>query len=175
MIQFTTTILQFGEQGEKTGWTYIEVPADAAKKLKPNNKKAFRVKGKLDNHPIKAVAIMPRGDGSFILAVNATMRKAIGKRKGAVLKVRLEADNDELPMDAEFMECLQDEPKAMAYFKNLAPSHRLYFSRWIGSAKTAATKAKRIALSINSLAKGWGYSEMIRAQKRDKEDWDNQM
>jgi hypothetical protein len=171
MVQFTTTLLQFGEQGDKTGWTYIEVPADLAQKLKPGNKKAFRVKGKLDNHPIKAVAIMPRGNGAFILAVNAAMRKGIGKRKGAMVKVRLEADNDEIPMDAEFMECLQDEPKAFAYFKSLAPSHRLYFNRWIESAKTAPTKAKRIAMSINGLAKGWGYSEMIRAAKKDKEDW----
>jgi hypothetical protein len=26
MVQFTTTIKQFGKQGEKTGWTYIEIP-----------------------------------------------------------------------------------------------------------------------------------------------------
>jgi hypothetical protein len=28
MVEFTTTILQFAEQGEKTGWSYIEIPAD---------------------------------------------------------------------------------------------------------------------------------------------------
>jgi hypothetical protein len=171
MVQFTTTLLQFGEQGEKTGWTYFVVPVELAQKLKPGNKKTFRVKGKLDNHPIKAVAIMPRGNGDFILPVNAAMRKGIGKRKGATIKVKLEVDNDELPMDAEFMECLEDEPRALAHFKTLAPSHRLYFNRWIESAKTAPTKAKRIAMSINALAKNWGYSEMIRAAKKDKEDW----
>lgn len=171
MVQFTTTLLQFDQQGEKTGWTYIEVPADLAQKLKPGNKKAFRVKGRLDNHPIKSVALMPRGDGSFILPVNAAMRKGIGKRKGAMVKVRLEADNDEIPMDAEFMECLQDEPAALAHFNKLAPSHRLYFNRWIESAKTAPTKAKRIAMALNGLAKGWDYGQMMRANKKDKEDW----
>jgi hypothetical protein len=41
MVQFTTTIKQFGKQGEKTGWTYIEIPADIAEKLIPGNKKGF--------------------------------------------------------------------------------------------------------------------------------------
>jgi len=30
MEQFTATILQFKEQGEKTGWQYIEVPQEIA-------------------------------------------------------------------------------------------------------------------------------------------------
>ena len=38
MIKFTATILKFNEQGEKTGWTYIEIPADIAQQIKPNNK-----------------------------------------------------------------------------------------------------------------------------------------
>lgn len=171
MVRFTTTLLQFQQMAEKTGWTYIEVPAKVAQKLKPGNKKAFRVKGTLDNYPIKSVAIMPMGGGSFILAVNAAMRKGIGKTKGARVKIALEADNDEIPMDAEFMECLQDEPEALAFFNSLPRGHRLYFSRWIESAKTAPTKAKRIAQALNGLAKGWGYSEMMRAEKMKKEDW----
>ena len=44
MIKFTATIKQFAEQGEKTGWTYIDVPENIALQLKPNNKKSFRVK-----------------------------------------------------------------------------------------------------------------------------------
>jgi hypothetical protein len=30
MIQFTTTILKFGEKGEKTGWAYIVIPVALA-------------------------------------------------------------------------------------------------------------------------------------------------
>jgi hypothetical protein len=61
MIEFKTIILQFGEQGEKTGWRYIEIPADIAQKLKPNNKKAFRVRGMLDSFIIEGFALMPMG------------------------------------------------------------------------------------------------------------------
>lgn len=166
MVRFTTIILQFDQAAEKTGWTYIKVPAEAAQKLKPGNRKAFRVKGKVDNYTIKTVAIMPMGDGTFILAFNAAMRKFTGKRRGATIKVVLEVDNDEIPMDAEFMECLQDEPEALTSFNKLTPGHRLYFNRWIESAKTAPTKAKRIAQTLDALAKGWDYGQMIRANKK---------
>ena len=40
MIKFSATLLKFREQGEKTGWTYIEVPVEIAQRLKPNNKKS---------------------------------------------------------------------------------------------------------------------------------------
>src|SRR3984893_7044240 len=93
MIQFIAPILQFAEQGEKSGWTYIEVPAALAQQLKPGNKKTFRVKGKLDQHIIKGIALLPMGGGDFIMALNATMRKAIGKRKGAVISVQLQTDD----------------------------------------------------------------------------------
>src|SRR5688572_2420338 len=116
MVSFTTTILKFEQMAEKTGWTYIEIPADIAQKLKPGNKKTFRVKGKLDNFTIKAVAIMPRGDGSFILAVNAAMRKGLGKRKGAMIKVQLQEDKAEIPLDKELLACLQDDPDAKAHW-----------------------------------------------------------
>lgn len=169
-VQFTTTILQFAEQGEKTGWTYIEIPADIAQQLKPGNKKSFRVKGKLDDYRIAAIALMPMGGGSFIMPLNATIRKGIGKRKGATLKVQLQADNKPQELSAEMMECLADEPKALAFFNTLAPSHRLYFSKWIESAKTEPTKTKRISQTVTALSKGRGFSEMIRALKQDRTD-----
>lgn len=165
MLQFNTILKQFNEQGEKTGWTYIEIPAKIAQQLKPGNKKSFRVKGRLDNYEIKGVALMPMGEGDFIMAVNATMRKGIGKRKGDKLKVQLEADNKQPPLSKDLLECLSDEPAANEYFNSLLYSHRLYFSRWIESAKTPQTKAKRIAMAVTALAKKFGFSEMLRSNR----------
>ncbi len=83
MVQFTATIQRFAEQGEKTGWSYITIPSDIAEQLNPGIKKSFRVKGKLDLHIIEQQALLPMGDGSFILPLNASIRKAIHKNKGA--------------------------------------------------------------------------------------------
>lgn len=165
MVQFNSILKQFEDQGEKTGWTYIDVPAAIAQQLKPGNKKSFRVKGKLDGYVIKSVALMPMGGGDFIMAVNATMRKGVGKRKGDKVKVQLEADDKLPPLSKDLLECLQDEPGANDYFNSLPYSHRLYFSRWIESAKTEPTKAKRIAKAVTALAKQNGFGEMIRNGK----------
>ncbi|MEK7226549.1 MAG: YdeI/OmpD-associated family protein [Bacteroidota bacterium] len=162
-VKFTATLHRFDKQGEKTGWTYFEVPADIAQKLKPGNKKEFKVKGRLDDYAISRVSLLPMGGGIFIMPVNATMRKAIGKKHGAMLKVQLEADDSAFVFNKDLMECLADEPKAKEFFQSLTGSHQRYFSKWIDSAKTEPTKTKRIAMAVNALSKKWGYPEMLRA------------
>ena len=71
MITFNATIKKFGHQGEKTGWTYIEIPEAIAQQLMPDNKKSFRVKGKLDEYTFEGRSLVPTGGGDFILALNA--------------------------------------------------------------------------------------------------------
>jgi len=165
MIQFVATIRRFGEQGEKTGWTYFEVPADLAQQLKPGNRKEFKVKGKLDAHPVKRVSLLPMGGGLFIFVLNAAIRKAIGKKHGAMVKVQLSEDKSEFVFNKDFMECLNDEPAAEQFFQSLTGSHQRYFSKWIDDAKTEPTKVKRITMAVNALAKKWGYPEMLRASQ----------
>jgi Domain of unknown function (DUF1905)/Bacteriocin-protection, YdeI or OmpD-Associated len=166
LLRFNTTILQFEEQGEKTGWTYIRIPATVAAKLNPGNKKAFRAKGRLDEYGFHGMALLPMGDGDYIMALNAEVRKKIRKGKGASLKVQLEFDEKPLTISKDLLECLRDEPRAFSYFRTLNKSHQGYFSKWIESAKTEQTRAKRIAIAVNSLAKGFGFPEMLRAQKQ---------
>ena len=169
MIRFSTTILKFDKQGEKTGWTYILIPTEKANKIKEGNKKSFRVKGKLDNYSIAGVALLPMGEGDFIMALNATMRKGIKKGKGDKLNVQIEVDEKEMELSAEFIDCMADEPKALAHFNSLPKGHRNYFSKWIESTKTEPTKAKRIAMAVNALSKNMGFPEMMRAHKKEKE------
>jgi hypothetical protein len=166
MVKYTTTILRFEKMGEKTGWTYIVVPADIAEELKPGNRQSFRVKGKLDNFKIAAVALMPMGDGSFIMALNADIRKGIAKKPGAKLDVQLIADNNPDPVSSpEFIECLKDEPAAFEYFNSLPKGHRNYFMKWIESAKTEPTKAKRIAQAVTAMSRKQDYPTMIRSNR----------
>lgn len=169
MIQFNTTIEKFGELGEKTGWTYILIPEALAQELKPGNKKSFRVKGKLDQWPYKQLALIPMGEGDFILALNAVIRKQIKKNKGEKLAVQMAVDNSEIELSPDLMECLEDEPKAKAYFNKIPGSHQKYYSRWIESAKTVETKAKRIALALKALSRQMDYGSMIREDKAERE------
>ena len=168
MVQLNVTIHRFEKQGEKTGWTYIEIPGDIAQKLKPGNKKSFRVKGKLDNFKIAGVSLLPMGGGSFIMPINAAMRKGTGKRHGAMLKVQLEEDKKPYQVNADFLECLEDEPRALEAFNSMPKSFQNYYSKWIESAKTELTKTKRIAHAVSTLAKGMNFSEMIRSMQKGK-------
>ena len=169
MIKFITAILKFDKQGEKTGWTYIEVPAILAEQLKPGCKKSYRVKGQLDEHPIQQVALLPMGEGNFILPLNAVMRKSIGKRKGAQLEVILQLDKSVYELNKELMECLADEPTALDFFLTKPLSFQHYYSKWIESAKTDETKAKRIELAVTSLAQEIEFGEMLRNQRQQKD------
>ncbi len=169
MIKFITAILKFDKQGEKTGWTYIEIPAILAEQLAPDCKKSFRVKGQLDRHPIQQVALLPMGQGNFILSLNAAMRKFIGKRKGAQLEVTMQIDNSVYELNKELMECLADEPTALDFFQSKPISFQHYYSKWIESAKTEETKAKRIAMAVTSLARKIEFGEMLQNQRQQKD------
>ncbi len=168
MVTFSTIIKKFGPMGEKTGWTYIEIPAEHADTLNPGVKTSYRVKGKLDHLNIKQIALIPMGDGDFIIPLNAALRKKLGKKSGNSIQLALTLDKSPFSFSADFLACLEDEPRAKKFFDTLPGSHQRYFSKWIDSAKTDETKAKRIAMSVTALSQHLGYAEMIRANKKSK-------
>ncbi len=169
MLVYKTIIKKFAAMGEKTGWTYIEVPSEFATQLNPGVKTSFRVKGKLDEMVIKQIALIPMGDGEFIIPVNASMRKLLGKRNGFTITVSLTLDKSAFKFNPDFVACLEDEPAALTFFNTLTGSHQKYFSNWIDAAKTIETKTKRILMSVKALSLKQGYSEMIRANKKVNE------
>jgi hypothetical protein len=165
MISFSAKIQRFAKKGEKTGWSYIEISEAQAAKLNPGCKKSFRVRGKLDEFKIEKTALLPMGDGNFILAFNATMRKGTGKEAGDTVKVQFEVDERPITLSADFIACLKDDARAYTHFKSLPKGHQNYFSKWIDSAKTIQTKTKRITMALIALSAQQGFPEMIRANK----------
>ncbi len=165
IIRFTATILKFDQQGEKTGWSYIAISAHLAQELKPGNKKSFRVKGKLDAHPIKQVSLLPMGEGDFIMAFNAAMRKGTGKREGAMLDVQLEEDATEIAMPADFAECLAADADASAFFHKQPKSHQHYWIKWIEAVKGPQARESRLMRATTALAKGQNFAQMLRAER----------
>ncbi|MEZ4900953.1 MAG: YdeI/OmpD-associated family protein [Spirosomataceae bacterium] len=162
MVSFKALLQKFDKKGEKTGWTYFQIPVDITHELNPDVRTSYRVKGKIDDFAIKLTALIPMGDGSFIIPVNAQMRRGIRKKEGAMVQVELEIDTDPLPQSFDLLACLEDEPKALAYFNKLPTSHQNYYSKWIESAKTIETKTKRISMTIKGMAMGLDYGQTIR-------------
>ena len=168
-ITFKAKILKFGNQGEKTGWTYIEISETQANKLNPGIKKSYRVKGSLDDFKVDKAALLPMGDGNFILPFNAAIRKGTRKKVGDTVQVKFELDQRPITPSGDFMKCLKDDLRAHEFFKTLPKGHQNYFSKWIDSAKTSQTKTKRITMAVIALASGQGFSEMMRANKNSRD------
>lgn len=169
VISFTSVVQRYGEQGEKTGWFYLAIPAVEAQRLHSADRKGFRVKGYLNEVAIAQQALIPMGEGDYILPLNATLRKALRQPAlGIVVQLRLQKDVSELTIDPDFEVCLAEEPAALTFFRSLAPSHQKYFSKWIAEAKTEVTKTKRIALAIEGLSRKMDYGSMIRMGRERK-------
>jgi hypothetical protein len=165
MIRFKALIEKFQKKGEKTGWSYIAVSQAQAEKLKSGYRVSFRVKGTLDNVAIEKTALLPMGDGSFILPINGTLRRSLKKEAGDTLNVEIEYDKRPLTPSSDFMKCIKDDARAFEFFKSLPKGHQNYFSKWIDSAKTDSTRTKRITMAVIALGNGQGFPEMIRANK----------
>lgn len=165
MISFKSIIQKYSNKGEKTGWTYVDVPIDVLAKLKRKDKKEFRIKGLIDDVKFERLACYPVGEGNFIIAINAELRKKLGKKEGATVSVKLEVDDAAPLQSSDLIDCLNEDPVALKQFNSLLLSHRNYFHRYIYTAKGAATKAGRIVNVINAMHKKMDFGEMMRGLK----------
>ncbi|WP_316815199.1 YdeI/OmpD-associated family protein [Pedobacter nyackensis] len=170
MITFKAEIERFAEKGEKTGWTYIFVPQAIANDIKPDCRKSFRVRGKLDQVEIEGMSLVPMGEGNFIIALNGEIRKKLKKQLGGVLELQLEEDKAfkiEMPEDLEL--CLTDEPHLLRNFLKQPKSHQNWYINWLNTAKTEATRTKRIVKIVSAMDKDWDFGMMMRDGKPRKE------
>ena len=71
------------------------------------------------------------------------------------------APKPELPVPQDFEAALRDNARARATFEGFPPSQRREYIEWVSAAKQDATRAKRLAMSIEWLAEGrrrnWKY------------------
>lgn len=167
-VTFKATLHKFEKKGEKTGWTFIDIDEEIISQLKPGHKRSFRVKGRIDNYAFKAMSLLPMGEGDFIMTVNGEVRKKIRKKEGDTVLVEISEDKAPVKISADLLACIEEDKKAKAFFETLPGSHRNYFSKWIESAKTPETKAKRIAQAMTAFQNKQGYAEMMRANKAAK-------
>jgi len=167
MVSFNVEIEKFDTNGEKTGWSYLFIPAAIAAQIKPGERRSIRVKGTIDGVNISGMSLMPMGEGDFILPLKKAIRKAIRKEAGATVVLSLEHHADfkiEMPEDLEI--CLAQEEGASAYFLSLTKSHQNYFIVWLNTAKTEATRTKRLVMIVNAMVHQYNYAQMLKAGRQ---------
>lgn len=166
--KFIATIQKYGAKGEKTGWTFVDMPLDIVTRLKLANRREFRIKGKIDDTKVERLVCYPVKNGTFLIALNAELRKKLGKKEGATVSIDFTLDKSEALFSQELLDCLDEEPIAKKQFESLPLSHKNYFHRYIYTAKGADTRAGRIVNVIAAMYKKENFSEMIRGLKAGK-------
>ena len=165
MPQFTATIYKYGKKGEKTGWTFVEIPSDVIAQLKLKNRREFKIKGIIDDVKISRLVCYPVKNGNFIIALNAELRKKLKKKEGNEVIIKFALDKSAALTSPELLNCLEEESAAKKQFESLPVSHQNYFHRYVYSAKGSDTKTGRIVNVINAMYKKQNFGEMLRGLK----------
>ncbi|MBL7931779.1 MAG: DUF1905 domain-containing protein, partial [Bacteroidia bacterium] len=116
MPSFKSIIQKSASKDQQMGWTYVEIPDDVILKLKLKSRREFRIKGNIDDVKIERLAVYPVKNGGFIIALNADLRKKLGKREGAMISVKFEIDSSGTKQSDELMECLKEDKVALTQF-----------------------------------------------------------
>src|SRR5690606_6883948 len=136
----------------KGGWTYAEIPEIPQDKTQPFGWR--NVRGSVDGVDLGQFRLMPMGNEKLFLPLRADIRKKIKKKEGDFVHIVLYPDNGHVAVPEEVMVCLQDEPKALAFFNNLRESEKKAYLQWVKAAKNEHQKVERIATMINRLLDG---------------------
>jgi hypothetical protein len=94
--------------------------------------------------------------GSYWLGVSAERRTAAGVEGGQVLDVEVELDAAPrvLEVPADLQAALDGAPAAQQFWVTLSFSNQRYHVDQLNSAKTADTRARRLAKSLTLLSEG---------------------
>lgn len=167
MVNLKAEIEKFDANGEKTGWTYVFIPVEVAQKIKPDDKRGMRVKGTIDQIEISGKSLLPMGGGDFIFTLDAKLIKQLNKVVGNPVTLSLVLDTDfkiEMPEDLEI--CLGQEDGLLEHFLSYTKAHQNYFIVWLNTAKTEATRTKRLIMIVDAMEKKQDYGLMLRSNKK---------
>ncbi|MDX1690844.1 MAG: YdeI/OmpD-associated family protein [Acidimicrobiia bacterium] len=145
-VTFSTSIEQFGTN------TGIPIPDDALDALGAGRRPA--VVADIDGYRVRAT--LGSMGGRAMLSFSAAHRAASGFDGGRDVTVTLAVDTEpntpEIPPDLASE--LSAHPDARAFFEALAPSYQRNFVERIEDAKTAETRARRVAATLQKLQAG---------------------
>lgn len=134
----------------KTGsWTLLNFPAVVSKKLRGMTK----VEGTINGHPFRA-ALGSNPSGGRSLRVNKTMRNGAGAHPGDTVKLAILGPEPAPTVPADLRIALTTFHKAKALWQDLDSDGRRVWIRWIESAKTPETRARRVRRTLEQLSEG---------------------
>jgi hypothetical protein len=140
---------------------YVLVTAEGAARLRAEWRRPMPVRFQLDGKPVPPARInmMPSGDGSFFLYLNADVRKTAGAQVGDLVTVTIEFDHGYRsgpadPMPPWFRRELLRDPAALRGWDALPPSGRKEILRYFARLKSPEAQQRNVGRALHVLAGG---------------------
>jgi hypothetical protein len=111
------------------------------------------VEGTMNGHPFRA-ALEPNTSGSHSLRVNQAMREGAGADAGDTVKLAILGPEPEPTVPADLRVAFTTSHEAKTLWKDLTPTGRRDWIRWIESAKKPETRARRVTRTVEQLSSG---------------------
>jgi hypothetical protein len=138
------------------GGAYVQVPFDVEAAF---GSKRPKVKAMIEGLPYRGTLVR-MGTECHIFPILKDIREKIGKNFGDQVEVTLEADLEPRVVDVpdDLALAFEQDAQALAFFNQLAHTHKKEYVNWINEAKREATRQSRVAKTV----------EMLKAGKKGK-------
>ena len=148
-----SAVLQRPARPAGAGWRFLRLPAKASAGLPSRG--MVDVDGTLDGRAFTA-SLAPDGEGGHWLKVPRALWTAAGAEAGATVALTLApaAKPVETPVPADLRAALAAAPGARAQWQAITPAARRDFIQWLGTARQAETRERRIRNACDMLAAG---------------------
>lgn len=118
-------------------------------------------------------AMLPRGDGSFLISVNKKIRDQLKLTGGSRVQVSLVKDESQygLPMPEEFAAVLEDDPEGARLLHALTPGKIRTLLYIVGNVKSSEKRIARALAIVEHLKSNDGqidYKKLNAALKGDQ-------
>jgi Bacteriocin-protection, YdeI or OmpD-Associated/Domain of unknown function (DUF1905) len=132
--------------------TGFAVPEDIVTALGRGKRPPVQVT--INGHTYRST-VAPMG-GRFLVGVSAENRASASVAAGDELDVELTLDTEprEVTVPDDLAAALGRDPDAKRFFDGLSHSRRQWFAQWVGQAKKAETRERRVAEAVTMLREG---------------------
>lgn len=168
-MRFTSTL----EKSHNKLWgSHFDVPRFVAEKLM--NGKSRRVVCTLNESVEYQCALLPHGNGSFVITVNKKLRDTLNLTFGTMVQVSLRKDKSKygLPMPDELKELLKQDKEGHRLIHSLTAGRQRTLLYIVGQAKTPDSRIARAVVIVRHLKTNKGkinykqLNELIRDSPR---------
>ena len=149
VFRFSARLVR-GSNGAKGGTSVaFDVPKAIGQKLNGMT----TVEGVVNGHPFRA-ALEARAGGGMSVRVNEAMRRGARAKIGDAVTLAILGPEPEPTLPDDIRTAMAASAEAKALWKALTLIGRLDWIRWIESAKTLPTRARRVTRTVEQLAEG---------------------